>query len=142
MKVAGNSRVQTPATRKASAKTGASRGFSVAPAPANTSSESTAGISNASPVATVDALLAIQEVPNEREGKRQAVKYGQDMLDILDEVRMGILTGSVPKNRLTQLVKLVENRRDNFVDPNLANVLDEIELRARVELAKLANVTP
>jgi class II flagellar assembly regulator FliX len=141
MKVAGNSRVQTPATRKASAKSGAGSGFSVASATVSTSSESTAGISNASPVVTVDALLAIQEVPNEREGKRQAVKYGREMLDILDEVRMGILSGAVPKNRLTQLVKLVENRRDKFVDPKLADVLDEIELRARVELAKLANIT-
>ena len=32
---------------------------------------------------------------------------------------------------------LVEEKREDFVDPGLAAVLDEIDLRARVELAKL-----
>jgi hypothetical protein len=31
----------------------------------------------------------------------------------------------------------VARRRENFSDPKLQGVLDEIELRARVELAKL-----
>jgi len=140
MKVAGNNRIGNQAIRKASPKGTASGGFSVAAPAAAPTTDNAASISTASPVASVDALLAIQEVPNEREGKRRAVKHGTDMLDILDEIRMGILMGSVPQNRLEQLVRLVEKRRDDFLDPNLSAVLDEVELRARVELAKLDKV--
>lgn len=140
MKVAGNNRIGNQAIRKASPKGAASGGFSVASTAPAPTTESAATVSTASPVASVDALLAIQEVPNERESKRQAVRRGGDMLDILDEIRMGILMGSVPQNRLEQLVRLVEKRRDEFLDPNLSAVLDEIELRARVELAKLDKV--
>jgi hypothetical protein len=35
------------------------------------------------------------------------------------------------------LATAVSRRQDGFADPKLQNVLDEIELRARVELAKL-----
>ena len=140
MKVAGNSRVGASGVRKASGKTAAGGGFSIAPSVAAPTTESAASVSTASPVASVDALISIQEVPNEREGKRQAVQRGKDMLDILDEIRMGILMGSVPENRLKQLVHLVEKRREQFLDPSLTEVMDEIELRAQVELAKLAKI--
>ena len=81
------------------------------------------------------------QIKPQQQGQRQAYKRGKDMLDILDDIRMGILTGSVPKNRLKQLVQMVETRRESFLDPGLTEILDEIELRARVELAKLDNIT-
>jgi hypothetical protein len=45
--------------------------------------------------------------------------------------------GGVSRATLTRLLSLVNVEREDFVDPGLAAVLDEIELRARVELAKL-----
>ena len=38
---------------------------------------------------------------------------------------------------LGQIVRLVRSRREAFDDPKLSAILDEIELRAAVELAKL-----
>lgn len=136
MKISGNRQVQSSSVRKAGAKPSSGGGFSVTSTAPTVSSEVATGVSTASPIASVDALLSIQEVPNERESRRQAVERGRSMLDILDEIRLGLLVGSVPKNRLEQLVKMVESRRDGFQDPALSEVLDEIELRARVELAK------
>jgi hypothetical protein len=52
-------------------------------------------------------------------------------------VRDGLLAGGVSRAVLNRLVALVEVKREDFVDPGLAAVLDEIDLRARVELAKL-----
>ena len=38
---------------------------------------------------------------------------------------------------LNRLATAVSRRQENFADPKLQGVLDEIELRAKVELAKL-----
>ena len=59
------------------------------------------------------------------------------MLDVLDDVRDGLLSGSISRATLQRLLTLVNVQREDFIDPDLSAVIDEIELRARVELAKL-----
>ena len=59
------------------------------------------------------------------------------MLDHLDEIRMGLLLGTIPMARLEQLAQLVRAKREQIDDPKLLAILDDIELRAAVELAKL-----
>jgi hypothetical protein len=56
---------------------------------------------------------------------------------MLEDVRDGLLTGGVSRATLQRLLALVNVKREDFVDPALAEVLNEIDLRARVELAKL-----
>ncbi len=93
----------------------------------------------ANPIAAVDALLSIQEVPDPDQGTRSNVQHGNDVLDLLDEIRIGLLNGRIPEHRLTALVRLLGARNKHFVDPRLGQIVDEIELRARVELAKLGH---
>jgi hypothetical protein len=93
--------------------------------------------SGAAAISSVDALIALQEVPEAITGRAKAARRGRDMLDALDEVRDGLLTGAISRATLQRLLTLVSVDREDFVDPNLASVLDEIELRAKVELAKL-----
>lgn len=94
----------------------------------------------ASPVAGVGALLAAQAVGDATDGetRRRMMRRGEDILDRLEELRHGLLVGAVPKDRLIGLAQLVRSRRDSVADPRLAALLDEIELRAEVELAKLS----
>lgn len=95
------------------------------------------------PVAGVDALLVVQAATDstDEEAKRKARKRlyerGENILERLDELRHGLLMGTLPKDRLIELAQLVRGKRDQVDDPLLAQVLDEIELRAEVELAKL-----
>jgi hypothetical protein len=96
-----------------------------------------APVTRSVPIAAVDTLIALQEVPDSLAGRAKAAKRGRDMLDLLDDVRDGLLAGGVSRATLARLVTLVETKREDFVDPGLAAVLEEIELRARVELAKL-----
>jgi len=96
-----------------------------------------AQVASGMPVASVDALIALQEVPDALRGRAKAARRGRDILDLLDDVRDGFLTGGVSRATLTRLLSLVNVEREDFIDPGLAAVLDEIELRARVELAKL-----
>ncbi len=84
----------------------------------------------------VDALLALQEVDESGERRQRSRKRGDDLLDRLDEIRHGLLIGGVPRAALQNLSELVRIRRQEIADPQLQDVLDEIELRAAVELAK------
>jgi hypothetical protein len=84
----------------------------------------------------MDSLLALQGVPDGTEGKRRAVRRAGDMLDLLDDIRVGLLEGTLPLGKLQGLLHVVQTRREAVADPALSAVLDEIELRAQVELAK------
>jgi hypothetical protein len=91
-------------------------------------------------VGGIAALLATQAVGDslEREARRRLVQYGEDLLDKLEELRHGLLFGAIPKEKLIALAQMVRSRRDTSPDPRLATLLDEIELRVEVELAKLS----
>ncbi len=97
-------------------------------------------ISSARSVPVSDALLAVQEVGGEAERRRRAVRHGNDILDHLDELRMGLLLGIFPAAKLQSLIEKTRDRMTGVSDPGLAAVLQEIELRAMVELAKLENL--
>lgn len=85
----------------------------------------------------VDALLALQEVPDSLVGDAGAKHRGEELLDGLEQLRLGLLAGALPRERLDRLTRLLAERRGQIDDPRLAAVIDEIELRAAVELAKL-----
>ena len=90
-----------------------------------------------SSLAPVDALIAIQEVSDSNSGKSRAILRGKHLLGLLEDVRLGLLGGNVSESKLDDLLLSVKNQRENISEPRLASILDEIELRASVELAKL-----
>ena len=71
------------------------------------------------------------------QGKQRAIQHGHSMLDMLEQIRMGLLTGRLPESRLSQLQQAISRQKQAVQDPNLSRLLDEIDLRAQVELAKL-----
>jgi len=85
----------------------------------------------------LDALLSLQELPDALAGRRRAVQRGSSLLDRLEDLRLGLLAGIVPRERLQQLAELAQSARDGVDDPRLAELLDQIDLRVAVELAKL-----
>lgn len=128
---------RTSATRKTDGVAGAKFAEALAAA------EGVGGVSAADAVHNVGAiggglgLLGIQEVNEEEVKKRRAVKKARFTLDALSNLRDALLMGSLPLSTLTNLEKLVEEERSATTDPALNAILDEIELRAAVELAKL-----
>jgi hypothetical protein len=95
------------------------------------------GANAAQTVATVDNLFVLQEVGDELTGRRRAVQRGAKLLDRLEDIRLALLTGSLPRGRLEALRQLAREQAEQVSDPQLATILDEIELRVAVELAKL-----
>ena len=86
---------------------------------------------------STDAVLVAQMFDDGERRKRQTVKQGTRMLDLLDELKVGLLAGRVRERRLKELEGLLEEARDHALDPQLADLMKQIDLRARVELAKL-----
>lgn len=89
------------------------------------------------PVNSIDALLSVQEMSGDEGGSAQAKARGEELLERLEELRQGLLTGHLSADRLDALVVLIGSERAAASDPGLAETLDEIELLAKVELAKL-----
>lgn len=88
-----------------------------------------------SPVMGVGSILALQGVGDFSESRRRAVKRGNALLDLLEGIKADLLLGSVSPARLDAISEQLSTLRDR-VDPELDAVLDEIELRVLVELAK------
>jgi hypothetical protein len=94
-----------------------------------------AQVANAEAMTPLDALLALQSVDDPLLARRRTVRRGRALIDALDAVMGDLLLGRVAEGRLNQLVALVGQVRDP-TDPELDALIDDIELRARVELAK------
>ena len=87
------------------------------------------------PATGIDALLALQAVDDPLLGRKKAIRRGTALLDSLDQIKTDLLIGQVSEGRLNQLMALIGQARERNL-PGLDGVLDDIELRARVELAK------
>lgn len=70
--------------------------------------------------------------------RQRLARRGAEILEKLEDIRKGLLVGSIPKERLAALAKVVREKREKGTDPIISQLLDEIELRAEVELAKLS----
>ena len=85
----------------------------------------------------VSSLLALQGVEDSLTGRRRkAVRRGGKMLDLLEEIRLGLLTGNLSLAVLRQLEQLVMETEESG-DERIDALLSEIGLRAQVEIAKL-----
>jgi hypothetical protein len=87
-------------------------------------------------VGGIDALIALQGVEDPTERRRRSVKSGRDALDLLDELKVGMLGGPLAQSTLMRLKSAAAELKDPSGDPGLDNVLSEIDLRVEVELAK------
>jgi len=136
MKVDSTTPVRSARLRRSGGKTGASSAGSFA-------DELTAGAGEpaatpeAPQVGAVPGLLALQEVGTASDGRSRGLLRGQDLLDRLEDIRLGLLAGAIAKEDLRALSAAVGAQRAAVDDPRLNEILDEIELRAEVELAKL-----
>lgn len=85
---------------------------------------------------SLDALLAMQGVEDATERRKKSVARGRGALDVLDELKLAMLTGSFDANTVARLRAAASDLKTSSGDPGLDSVLSEIELRVEVELAK------
>lgn len=137
MKVEGPSKTQkagkTEKAKKAG-KTDGTFGAMVASAAQETSAaEATQSI------AKVDALLAVQgaESATERKARGRMHQRASSILDRLDGLKMSILSGGLTLGQVIDIADVVASHREKISDPEMSALLDEIDLRAQIELAKM-----
>lgn len=102
--------------------------------------EEAQGVESASPIAAmsgIGGLLGAQEVSEDDIQRRKAQKRGKLTLDALAELRDALIIGTLPISTVRALETIVAQERGTTTDPVLNGILDEIELRAAVEVAKL-----
>lgn len=134
MRIDGPGRTTGPAAASGGARrTGQTSAFTL---PEEAAQARAPTVSTSTGTYDVAALVALQSVDGPKERRRKAVKRGFDLLDVLDEIRIDLLGGNIPADRLERLVVLL-GEKSGSEDPKVEALIDEIELRAKVELAKL-----
>lgn len=114
-------------------------GFSVAGSGGASQATSTAAASATSAatnVADVSALMALQGVETVTERRRRAIRRGGGLLDRLDELKLALLSGDEGQATLERLARGLREDRPEEREAGLSELLDQIDLRASVELAK------
>jgi hypothetical protein len=87
--------------------------------------------------ANIDALLALQGIEEDpAERRKRSVARGKGALDVLDDLKIGLLSGNFDTSTVNRLRAAAANLKSSSGDPGLDTVLSEIELRVEVELAK------
>ncbi|MCB1538892.1 MAG: flagellar assembly protein FliX [Rhodospirillales bacterium] len=91
------------------------------------------------PVMGVGSLLAAQaaEDPTERKARKRMTARAGKVLDALEGVHRGLLSGQITAETLERVSASVAERREKIEDPALSDLLDQVDLRAQVEMAKM-----
>ena len=85
---------------------------------------------------SVDALIALQEIDGPLGRRRRAIGRAGRLLDELEGLKLALLEGEIDDAGLRRLSAVAREQREATSDPRLEAVLDQIEARAAVELAK------
>ena len=116
-------------------KRSGSTGFSLPDGAASTQATRPAAAPKAA--ANIDALLALQGIEEDPvERRKRSVQRGKGALDVLDDLKLGLLVGNFDASTVGRLRDAAANLKASSGDPGLDTVLSEIELRVEVELAK------
>ena len=134
MRIAGPNATARIANASSGPRRTGSGGFSVDEGETPKSATATTSLRT---VGGIDALLALQGEEGPTERRKRAVRRGGIALDVLDELKVGVLSGALEPATLTRLKAATAGLRDASGDPGLDSVLAEIELRVEVEIAKM-----
>lgn len=133
--IAPNSTNQTSAAKKKE-KVGSSDGSFGRLLSEASESDNASDAGAVSPMVPMGGLIAAQMV-DDNSPKKQAIKHGNRLLDYLDELRHDMLLGRVTAQTADRIIQEIKQTRSAFTDPQLQEIIADIELRAAVELAKL-----
>lgn len=132
---APNKASQTLAPKRAQGLGGG--GFALPQMESARSTQSTQATSALGSLAGLDALMALQQFEEVGERRKRATRRANGLLETLDGLRVALLSGAPSTVTATNLAALLNEHRDTVDDARLEVLLDEIDLRAQVELAKL-----
>lgn len=135
MKITSTKGLNAPGS--AAPRRAAGSGFALGAAGGAAAASETSVALGVSALGSLDALIALQEVDGPLGRRRRAIGRANRLLDELDDLKLSLLDGDVDEGGLRRLSDAVREQREATSDPRLEALLDQIEARAAVELAKL-----
>lgn len=95
--------------------------------------------SGAQSITAADSLLAVQAQgdPGEKSARQRMASRADRILDKLERIRMQMLSGTLTVGDMIDIADMVARHREKINDADLTAILDEIDLRAQIELAKM-----
>jgi len=127
----------TPVSSTAGSIKKSGAGFSLSGKEGAQKSAATAQASAAFGMMGIDALMALQGEEDVLTGRRRRqIKRSHEILDALDDLKVSVLSGTIDDEALLRLQARIAEHREDIEDDRLQGVLNEIETRACVELAK------
>jgi hypothetical protein len=132
VRIENNARVGNVAGRSAAGRSSSGVPFEIGQGAQAQEARPTATVAAAH---SLDALLAMQAIEDPLLKRKKIVRRGNQLIDTLEGLRGDLLVGRMAEGRLNQLMAVLTQARERS-DPGLDALLDDIELRARVELAK------
>src|SRR5579872_4150565 len=119
MKVTGPGGIGSSSGAGPSRAASGGEGFRIAgPAPAAGAAQ-VASAGAVRGVMGVDALIALQDVGGPMERKRRAVRRASRILDVLDEIKVGLLAGELGTGDIDRLRRAIRDERALTEDPRL-----------------------
>ncbi|WP_294056606.1 flagellar assembly protein FliX [Sphingomonas sp.] len=92
-------------------------------------------VSQAGPATSVQMLVTLAAADPAVEQRRRVMKQAERGVDALEKLHTELLTGTAPVERLREIAEWSANF-ELTDDPQLAQLMSDIDLRVRVELAK------
>ena len=136
MKVSGSGASGAVSGARSGGRSGAADGFAPIGAGQAQGPAVTARAGPASGVSSLDALMALQEAGGPMERRKKAMTRAGRLLDVLDDLKLDLLDGATSPEAMQRLRRLVAEQRAGTDDSGLEGLLDQIDTRAAVELAK------
>ena len=90
-----------------------------------------------SALSSLSTLLSVQGISEELSRRQKHIRHAHLTLDGLEELRHALLLGEVPIYLLSTIEKRMSDIKQQDLPAALRDVIEEVELRAAVELAKL-----
>lgn len=121
-------------TKKTIKKVGASSIFALGED--GVSTEDSAGVGSM-PKVQVSTAWMLQEIDGYAQDQKKMKEVGDKLLQYLRQIRLGLLSGGLTSQSIRRFQEELKNSQLELQFPNLQDVIDDIKLRAEVELAKL-----
>lgn len=138
MKITDINGIKGPEKPKKTKKTGDAGAFDAFLSEAEETGETsaTSGVSPTMAADSVSAFLAMQEVPTGKGLMQHSLRQGKQSLEVLDELRRDLLLGQDNAYTLQKMRDQRQRLSSHAHDPRLKSVMDDIDLRLAVEIAK------
>ena len=140
MKVSGSSGPSSAGGARAARPQSAAPGFAPITSSSAPEAAGVSGTSGVTHVSSLEALIALQDVGGPLERRRRSVRRAGGILDALEKLKVDLLEGGLSRSAVESLARAVHEQPALTDDPALEGLLDEIETRAAVEMAKLERV--